>query len=702
MKIGEFRHWCYKVLPLVYDDSLSYYEVLCKLTNYVNTLAETLRDTGEDVEELKTLYEQLNDYVVHYFDTLNIQEQVDNKLDEMAEDGTLEAMIAKYVTVYVTPEAYGAAGDGVTDDTAAIQGALDSGKNVIFDNTTYLVSKTSNAELYPDGDEPCLYLKDKQNITLYGNGAVLKVDAHGQGILEIINSKNVMISDLELQGYGSFPKLDPDSGRGEKGTTGEGYYNAAGYYEFSLFKNNSVDTSNWRGFGSDAYELWGTFGNGFIGNAGSGILIYDGCENVTVQNCTIHGFNYSGVEVGTRTNPPHDYNKYINIKNCEFYNIYDGAIFFQESSYCSASDNKIHDIGHPDAFPDNNEYSYTFADPGYGISVTSVVYNNDYRISDHIKIENNSFNRLIRKAVDGHGGRYIDITGNIIDTCYAYGMQLASQDVDKGAVSNILIANNIINNVGQRGFPIGVSAPEGTDVTENRNVTITGNIIKGSSGTYGLFVRYARHTVVTDNQIEMANCGYPLELIVCPNSVMKGNTIICPACTETLITITQSSNSVVCDNVLECDTTGDYVYNVYANESLLFHDNIFDTNITTIRVINNDGILYNNYINDGTDTTGNSFRTLSEAQFGTIDVPDTEFSPVADGLYCISARSATEAYFTITDITIGHTVMYNLIPANGRAAAFIPLYKNHVYNIATNLTGYTSCSYIRLMPVSYI
>ena len=35
-----FRAWCQKVLPLVYDESLSYYEVLCKVCDYINQLIE--------------------------------------------------------------------------------------------------------------------------------------------------------------------------------------------------------------------------------------------------------------------------------------------------------------------------------------------------------------------------------------------------------------------------------------------------------------------------------------------------------------------------------------------------------------------------------------------------------------------------------------------------------------------------------------
>lgn len=48
-----FRMWCQKVLPLVYDDSLSYYEVLCKVVTYLNNVIEGTNGVIDDVEELK-------------------------------------------------------------------------------------------------------------------------------------------------------------------------------------------------------------------------------------------------------------------------------------------------------------------------------------------------------------------------------------------------------------------------------------------------------------------------------------------------------------------------------------------------------------------------------------------------------------------------------------------------------------------------
>jgi hypothetical protein len=43
-RINEFKFWCQKVLPLVYDDSLSYYEVLCKIKNSLNELIQNFNE----------------------------------------------------------------------------------------------------------------------------------------------------------------------------------------------------------------------------------------------------------------------------------------------------------------------------------------------------------------------------------------------------------------------------------------------------------------------------------------------------------------------------------------------------------------------------------------------------------------------------------------------------------------------------------
>ena len=53
IRLNSFKHWCHKVLPLVYDDSLSYYELLCKVVDYLNKVIDGTNGVIEDMEELK-------------------------------------------------------------------------------------------------------------------------------------------------------------------------------------------------------------------------------------------------------------------------------------------------------------------------------------------------------------------------------------------------------------------------------------------------------------------------------------------------------------------------------------------------------------------------------------------------------------------------------------------------------------------------
>lgn len=94
--------FCYTIgmLPTSYKISLTYEEQILAIGQYLEeTVIPALNNNAEAVAELQTLFVQLKDYVENYFDNLDVQNEINNKLDQMAEDGTLQEIITSYLNV---------------------------------------------------------------------------------------------------------------------------------------------------------------------------------------------------------------------------------------------------------------------------------------------------------------------------------------------------------------------------------------------------------------------------------------------------------------------------------------------------------------------------------------------------------------------------------------------------------------------------
>lgn len=110
--VNNFKAWCQKIIPLVYDNSLSYYELLCKVIDKLNETIDNLNElnnqlTGEfnqlkkwvelQIETLNNSFTELQNYVDNYFNNLNIQSEINNKLDQMVADGTFDKIINEQI-----------------------------------------------------------------------------------------------------------------------------------------------------------------------------------------------------------------------------------------------------------------------------------------------------------------------------------------------------------------------------------------------------------------------------------------------------------------------------------------------------------------------------------------------------------------------------------------------------------------------------
>ena len=65
-ELRPFRFWCQKVLPLVYDDSLSYYEVLCKLKEKLNELIQNDGLLKEEILNIQNNIKIIDEWIKNF------------------------------------------------------------------------------------------------------------------------------------------------------------------------------------------------------------------------------------------------------------------------------------------------------------------------------------------------------------------------------------------------------------------------------------------------------------------------------------------------------------------------------------------------------------------------------------------------------------------------------------------------------------
>ena len=137
--LAPFTKLCMTIgqLPSSYFESMSYYEQLIWFTKYLqDQVIPAVNQNAAAVTELQQYYLELQDYVNHYFDNLDVQEEINNKLDEMAINGTLGEIIGTYVQPLID------------EQNATIQGfqnqinALESGSPLAASSTSEMSDTT--------------------------------------------------------------------------------------------------------------------------------------------------------------------------------------------------------------------------------------------------------------------------------------------------------------------------------------------------------------------------------------------------------------------------------------------------------------------------------------------------------------------------------------------------------------------------------
>ena len=478
---------------------------------------------------------------------------------------------------------FGALGNGIVDDTAAIQAAINSafGKTVIIPAGTYIVTQ--------------LFGINKVSITGEGSGVSIlkrKNNSSTQSILEFSGKNDFQIIDITIDGNKANQTIGANSlvvlncySWEVIGCVFENAKSVAGYGSGIVVIDGQNDSLIFRSKIKDCFihnnDSDGIFINRewfiditgcFIkNNGGGGIMVLNYAfppvadvsnyliidSNTCIEN-TGSGISVTGyVEGGTPSNPiygrlvPASREIIIVNNNCKK-NTGSGIVYQGTNGLVSGNNCEDNSTG----FVFNANLSVFSSNTG--------AYNKNYGIdcigAFHSVISNNSFVTSEGVGINCGGGSFNIVSGNSV----------------------ILVGSNQVSGIRL----LGVESLGGTPIeTIAYGTKISGNIIKLNSNSLSLGIWCARLAQAITIENNIADCpvdGYMGYICNCSNYSTKNNQIIAPQFSGQLTnTIASTSNLIIPDSIESFIVTGtNNISNIYTYSENTFRQKVLDVQIT--------------------------------------------------------------------------------------------------------------------------
>lgn len=481
--LKPFTRFCCTIgeLPSSYLVSLTYEEQLLWLCHFIkDTILPAINNNAEAVEELQKLYIELKNYVDHYFDNLDVQQEINNKLDEMAEDGTLASIINEQVfeqinnditnikknMFYVNVVGHGIKNDG-TDVTTDLQNLLNeyasTGATFYFKNGTYYfknISIPSNCKILGDTNTKFIIPTNEEIACIF------KLD----------NKENIEFENCYFQNGAN--------------VNGQGHFGSGIFIEDELKSCASFLDCNNISFYNCKFD---TFFDG---------LKFKDTDNVTIEKCSFKNSGYSCIMLFS------DCKNYL-INNSLFDTIYSNLdnnnCYFIACTYTSRSDKT--DILVPENITVSN---CKFLNNPYWEGV-------DSHGSNNFTVENCYFKNVLNPIMLGNDTRHtsrhlkmhnLTISNNIFDgnNALGFGNVIINGDMynssDSFLINGVTITNNkwinINNTSSQSNYPLSI--------IYCKNVNISGNVFNCIEGC--LRLHYSLYGYVKNNTFNIRQATY--------------------------------------------------------------------------------------------------------------------------------------------------------------------------------------------------